>query len=171
MTTRLHRIARPAAVLATVAVLSGAGYQSWLLYQHHRSSIAALEALDAAGRYATILTTANPDTIDRQISEILDGSTGGFHDRYAKQSADLRAMLLANRVTTRGNVIDSAVKSADATSATVLLFVEQTFSSAVLKDALDSQPAPPDLTAMGFTMQKVAGRWLVNDVIAGQQQK
>jgi Mce-associated membrane protein len=81
-------------------------------------------------------------------------------------------MLVANQVTTSGTVVDSAVKSADATNATVLLFVEQTFTSAALKQAPAGRPeAPPDITAMAFSLRKVAGRWLVNDVAAGQQQR
>lgn len=168
---RLRRLARPAAALCIIAVLAGAGFQSWLLYCHHRSDVAAREALDAAAKYAEILTTANPGTIDQQIKEILDGSTGGFHERYAKQSSDLRALLLANQVTTSGTVVESAVKSADATKATVLLFIEQTFTSATLKDVPAVRPAQPDVTAMAITVQKAAGRWLVSDVVAGQQQK
>lgn len=166
---RLRLIARSAAVLCALGAVSAVGLQSWLLYQHHRSGVAARQAQDAAARFAVTLTTASPDTIDRQIAEILDGSTGGFHDRYAKQSSDLRAMLLANRVTTRGSVVDSAVKSADAANATVLLFVEQNFSSAAVKGGPAGQP--PDITAMAISLQKAAGRWLVSDVVAGQQQK
>ncbi|WP_225396733.1 Mce protein [[Mycobacterium] zoologicum] len=166
MTTRLRRIVKPAAALAAIAVLSGAGYQGWLLHQHYRSGVAAREALDAGTQYAEILTTANPGTIDRQITRILDGSTGKFHDRYAKQSSDLRALLLANQVTTRGSVVNSAVKSADARSATVLLFVQQTFSSAKVKGAPGDPPA--DVTPMAITLQKVGGRWLASDVAAAE---
>lgn len=164
---RLRRLAAPVAALCAIVVLGG--YPSWLLYQHHRSSVAAREALDAATEYAEILTTANPGTIDQQISSILDGSTGGFHDRYAKQSSDLRALLLANQVTTTGSVVDSAVKWADTGGATVLLFVRQTFTSAAAKGA----PAgpPEDVTPMAITLQKVAGRWLVSDVTAGELQR
>lgn len=168
---RWRRAARPAAALCAAAVLAGSAYQSWLLCQHHRSAVAAREASDAATAYAALLTTASPDTVDRQITELLDRSTGGFHERYARQSSDLRALLLANQVTTRGSVVDSAVKTSDPGSATVLLFVEQTFTSAASKDAPADRPAQPDLTAMAITLQKEAGRWLVNDIVAGQQQQ
>lgn len=166
MTTRLRRIVKPAAVLTAIAVITGTVYQSWLLYQHHRCGVAAHEALDAAAQYAAILTTASPGTIDGQITRILDGSTGGFHDRYAKQSSDLRALLLANQVTTRGSVVNSAVKSADARSATVLLFVQQTFTSAKAKGAPGDPPS--DVTPMAITLQKVDGRWLASDVAAAE---
>lgn len=163
---RLRRCARPAAALCATAVLVGAAYQSWLLYQHHQSAVAAREAQNAAAHYAEILTTASPGTIDQQITRILDGSTGGFHQRYAKQSPELRALLLANQVTTTGSVVDSAVKSVDTGSATVLLFVRQTFTSATAKGA-PAEP-PDDITPMAITVQKTAGRWLVSDVTAGE---
>lgn len=170
--SRLRRAIRPAATLCAVAVLAGSGYQGWLLYQQHRSTVAAREASEAATQYAVLLTTASPGTVDRQITELLDRSTGTFHDRYAKQSSQLRAMLIANQVSTSGTVIDSAVKSADATDATVLLFVEQNFSSAALKTDSGGQlaQAPPDVTAMALTLHRDGGRWLVSDVVAGQQQ-
>jgi len=170
--SRLRRAIRPAAILCAAAVLAGSGYQSWLLYQQHRSALAGREASEAATQYAELLTTANPGTVDRQITELLDRSTGTFHDRYAKQSSELRAMLIANQVSTSGTVIDTAVKSADATDATVLLFVEQTFSSAVLNKTPGGPiaQAPADVTAMALTLHKDAGRWLVSDVVAGQQQ-
>lgn len=170
---RRPRIARAAALLCAAAVLTGSGYQSWLLYRHHRSEASSREASVAATQYAELLTTASPATVDRQITDLLDRSTGSFHDRYARQSADLRAMLIANQVTTRGTVVDSAVKSADAASAIVLLFVEQTFASAAVKQAPGGRAAEaaPDVTAMAITLHKDAGRWLVSDVVAGQQQR
>lgn len=69
--------------------------------------------------------------------------------------------------------VDSAVKSADADNATVLLFVEQTFTSAARKQASSDRiaAAPPDITAMAITLRKAAGRWLASDVVAGQQQR
>lgn len=160
----------PRLALAAVWVIAVlAGYQSWLLYQHHRTDAAAGEALGTAAEFAETLTTASPATIDQQITGILDGSTGGFHERYATQSSELRALLLANQVTTTGSVVNSAVKSADAGSATVLLFVRQTFTSTTVKGAPAEPPA--DVTPMAITLQKVAGRWLVSDVIPGEQQK
>lgn len=169
---RRRRAARSAAALCATAALAGSGYQSWLLYQQHRSEVSAREASDAAASYAELLTTASPGTVDRQISELLDRSTGTFHDRYAKQSSELRAMLIANQVTTSGIVVDSAVKSADVANATVLLFVEQTFSSAALTQPPSGRIVEaPDITAMAMTMRKDAGRWLVSDVVAGQQRR
>ena len=165
---------RALAVLGAAAVLVGSGYQSWLLLAQHRNEAAARQALDAARGYAVSLTTADPESIDQQISDIMAGSTGDFHDRYAKRSADLRAMLITNGVSTRGTVVDAAVKSADSHHAAVLLFVKQTFTSSALPDppAGQSGEVPPDVTGMAITLQKVGDRWLVSDVVpAGQLER
>ncbi|PQM45132.1 hypothetical protein C1Y40_04697 [Mycobacterium talmoniae] len=167
-----QRARRWAAVVAAAAILAGALVEGWLLLQQHRGDVAARQALDAARSYAVTLTTADPATIDHQITEIIDNSTGEFHDRYTKHSAELRGMLLANKVTTRGKVVDSAVKSATPQQVTVLLFVKQTFTSAALPERPDGQPAdpPPDVTSMTMTMQKINDRWLVSNVVPAEQQ-
>lgn len=163
---RLRPLLRGAAVVGAAVFIAGSGYQSWLLWQQHRTDTAAREALEIAQHYAVTLTTADTATVDSQITALIDGSTGDFHDRYAKSSSDLRRMLIANKVTTRGTVLDSAVKSADPHTVTVLLFVNQTFSAPVLADRPTVPPA--DLTGMTITVQKVDGRWLVSEVVAAE---
>lgn len=170
---RRRRALRWAGTLGLTGVLAGAGYQSWTLFERHQIDSAAQTALDSAREYAVTLTTADPSTIDAQIARIIDGSTGAFHDRYAKHSTELRAMLLANKVTTRGEIVDSAVKSATAQTASVLLVVQQTFTSATLPAPAPGQPdaPPPDVTSMALTLQKVDGRWLVSNVVPAQQDR
>lgn len=167
---RVRRVLRWAAALTLAATLAGAGSTGWLIFQQHRHDVAARQALDAARSYAVTLTTAGPATVDQQITALIDGSTGEFHDRFAKHSSQLRAMLLANNVTTRGEVVDVAVKSATTQQVTVLLLVRQTFTSAAAPDRPDAQPAPPDLTGMAMTVQKVHGQWLVSDIVPAEQQ-
>ncbi|MEZ0362692.1 Mce protein [Mycobacterium sp. pUA109] len=167
----VRRARRWTAIVAAAAVLAAALFEGWLLFQQHRSDVAARAALDAARSYAVTLTTADPATIDHQITAIIDNSTGDFHDRYTKHSAELRGMLLANKVTTRGKVVDSAVKSVTPQQVTVLLFVKQTFTSAALPEWPDGQPGdpPPDVTSMAVTLQKVDHRWLVSNVVPAEQ--
>lgn len=169
----VRRSLRWAAALLLAVVLAGAGFAGWALLQQHRKDSAAHAALDTAREYAVTLTTADATTIDQQITKIIDGSTGDFHDRFAKHSSELRQMLLANKVATHGEVVDSAVKSATTHKVTVLLFVKQSFTSAALPAPPPGQPAdpPPDVTSMAITMQQVDGRWLVSDVVPADQEK
>lgn len=163
---RTRRLLRGAGVAAAVLFAAGFAFQSWLLFNQHRAEVAAQQALEAAQRYAVTLTTADSSTIDDQIAALIDGSTGDFQKRYTKNSTDLRTMLIANKVSTQGHVIDSAVKSADARHATVLLFVDQNFTAPVLAERPEMPPA--DITGMTITLEKIDGRWLVSEVVAAE---
>lgn len=146
-----------------VAVTAVAGYEGWLLFQQHRNNAAAAQALEAAQRYAVTLTSTDPGTVDQNIADIIDGATGDFKDRYTKASARLRKMLIDNKVTTHGRVVDSAVKSATTNTVEVLLFVTQSVSSSVV-----SEPHS-DVNAVAITMVKINGRWLAGKVVPGEQ--
>jgi Mce-associated membrane protein len=150
---------RCASAVAVIAVLAGAGYEGWLLIQQHQKDIAAQQALDAAKNYAVTLTTTDPQAIDQNFTDILNGATGNFKDTYAKASSRLRKALIDNKVATQGTVVDAAIKSASKNNVVVLLFVEQSVTNA---DAPDPRT---DLTAVTITMEKVGDRWLASEVV------
>lgn len=160
----LRRVRRWLVAPIAAVLVIGTGYQSWLLLDQHRDRAAGRAALAAAERYAVTLTTADPSTIDGQVNAVIEGATGDFHDRYARNSADLRAMLLANQVTTTGSIVDSAVKSADPHHATILLLVRQSFTTPAMADQpIDSST---DVTGMTMLLENVDGRWLVSEIRA-----
>lgn len=145
-----------AAVL--VAVLAVAGYEGWLLFQHHQKDVASAEALDAAEKFAITLTTIDPNAIDTNITGVIDGSTGEFKDLYQQSSAALRQVLIDNKATANGMVLDAAVKSATKNRVEVVLFIDQAVSNA-------AAPAPQlDRSRVVMTMEKVDGRWLASKV-------
>jgi Mce-associated membrane protein len=147
------------ATLAVAAVLAGAGYEGWLLFERHQSDLAAAQALDAARKYAVTLTSTDPNAVDQNFTDVLNGATGEFKDTYTKAGSKLRKMLIDNKVTTQGTVVDSAIKSAGANKVEVLLFVRQSVTNA-------ANPDPRmDLTAVTMTMEKVNGRWLASKVV------
>lgn len=174
-TQKARRWRRPAirwiAVVVFVAVLAGAGFEGWLLFERHQKEVAAQQALDAAQQFAGKFTNADPDTIDDAVRDITDGSTGEFKNRYVKSISQLRAMLIENKVTTRGTVVRSAVESVAPGKVEVLLFVKESFSSAALPEPPDERPAEPptDVVGMAVTMEKVDGRWLVSKVVPDNQ--
>jgi Mce-associated membrane protein len=167
-TRRWPRWIRPAmrwaAVGVVVAVLAGAGYEGWLLFQQHHKDVATTQALDAAKKYAVTLTSTDPNAIDQNFTDILNGATGDFKDTYSKASSRLRKMLIDNKVATQGNVIDSAVKSVVANKVVVLLFVKQSVTNSASPDPRT------DLTAVTITMEKVNGRWLASKVVLPAEQ-
>lgn len=146
------------AAVVLVVALTAAGYGGWLLYQRHENEVAARQALAAAEKYVVTLTTIDSDAIDKNIADILDGSTGEFNDTYAKSSGQHRQLIVDNKVTARGQVVESAVKSVTTNKVQVLLMVDQSVSN------LDNPEPRIDRSRIKMTMQKVDGRWLVSKV-------
>lgn len=145
-----------AAVLALGLI--GAAYEGWLLFAHHQRTVAAAQALEAAEKYTLALTSVDPTAIDKNFAEILDGATGEFKDVYSASSEQLRQLLIDNKASAHGTVIDSAVKSATKNKVEVLLFVDQSVSN---KTAPQAQI---DRSRIVITMEKVNGRWLAAKV-------
>lgn len=173
---------RGTAAVVFVAVLAGAGYEGWLLFQHHQRKVAAHHALDAAQEFAVNFTNADPDTIDEAITAITEGTTGEFKDRYVRSISQLRAMLIENKVTTHGTVVRSAIESVTGDQVQVLLFVKESFTSAAVPESPpESSPASPtgsspespepstDVVGMEITLDNVDGRWLVSKVVPGNK--
>lgn len=147
-----------AAVLAVLLAVSA--YDGWVLFNQHRENVAAARALDAAKKFALVLTSLDSTDVDSQFAAVLDGSTGEFKDMYTQSSAQLRQLLLDNEAEAHGTVIDAAVKSATTGKVVVLLFIDQ---------AVRNKTAPEpqlDRSRVAITMEKVGGRWLASDVKA-----
>ncbi|MCH9642028.1 MAG: Mce protein [Actinomycetia bacterium] len=146
------------AAVVLVAVLAFAGYAGWQLYQHHQVDVAAEQALAAADEFALTLTTINPNAIDANITEVLDGSTGEFKNLYQQSSDQLRQVLIDNEAAAQGVVIDSAVKSATKNRVEVVLFIDQVVANS-------TAPEPQlDRSRVVMTMEKVGDRWLAAKV-------
>lgn len=155
---RRGNVAHWAAIAVLAAVLAGAGYEGWLVFQHHQKDVAAAQALDAAKKYITTLTSVDTNAIDKNFADVLDGSTGEFKDTYTKSSAQLRQTLIDNKAAAHGSVIDAAVQSATEDKVDVVLFVDQSVSNG-------AAPAPQlDRSRVKMTMEKVDGRWLASRV-------
>jgi len=150
---------RIAAVGAVFAVLLGAvGFLGWQLWQQHQLAAAAEEAQRAAVSYAQVLTSIDSDKVDENFQEVLDGATGEFKDMYSRSSEELRQLLIANKATARGVVVESAVQSASKDRAVVLLFVDQSVSNTKLPDPRI------DRSRMMMTLEKADGRWRASKV-------
>lgn len=153
-----RRLPRWTAAAVLAVVLAGAGWEGWLLFQHHQRDVAAAQALDAAKKYILALTSVDAGAIDKNFATVLDGSTGEFKDMYTKSSAQLRQALITNKAAAHGTVVDAAVKSAADGRVEVVLFVDQSVSNA-------AAPTPQlDRSRVEMTMEKVDGRWLASKV-------
>jgi Mce-associated membrane protein len=146
------------AAVAVGVVVAVAAWEGWLLYQQHQQDVAAEQALDAATKYAVVLTSIDTNALDQNFTEVLDGSTGEFKDMYAKSSTQLRQLLVDNKAAAHGTVLDAAVKSATTDKVEVLLFVDQSVSNLAVPDPRI------DRSRIKMTMEKVDGRWLASKV-------
>ncbi|MEV0358270.1 hypothetical protein AB0H71_19700 [Nocardia sp. NPDC050697] len=156
------RIARKAALpvtaLIAIAAITAAIVFGVQLRDERDVDAAAAAALEAAKTYAVTLTSVDSNNLDAGFTAVLDGSTGEFRDMYTRSSGQLRQLLLENKATGKGTVLDAAVKSATETEVDVLLFIDQTVTNAASADPR------VDRSRVEMTMQLVDGRWLASRV-------
>lgn len=153
---RYARIAVVAAVyLGAFGLAGGLGAKLW---DEHTVTQAGQAAQRTAIDYAQVLTSIDSNQVDQNFSAVLDGATGEFKDTYTKASAQLRQLLVDNKATAHGTVVDSAIESLSRTRVVVLLMVDQTVSNAVRPDGR------VDRSRMKITMDNVGGRWMASKV-------
>lgn len=141
-----------------VAALASSGFIGWQLWQERQVDQAGEQAQQAAVAYAQILTSIDSSKVDENFAQVLDGSTGEFKDMYSQSSVQLRQLLIDNKATAHGVVVDSAVQSASKDKVVVLLFVDQSVSNT-------SVPDPRvDRSRLKMTMENVDGYWRASKV-------
>lgn len=134
-------------------LLVATGILGWQVWQQHQIKEASVEAQRAAVSYAQVLTSIDSNKVDENFKEVLDGATGEFKDMYSQSSVELRQLLIENKATAHGVVVDSAVQEASKNKAIVLLFVDQSVTNTKLPDPRI------DRSRMKMTLEKVDGRW------------
>jgi len=150
------RIVAAAAVF--VGLLAGVGVLGWQVWQARQIDHAGREAERTAVSYAQVLTSIDSNNVDENFQQVLDGATGDFKDMYSKSSVELRQLLIENKATAHGVVIDSAVQSVSKDRAVILLFVDQAVANTKLPDPRI------DRSRMKMTLEKVDGRWRASKV-------
>lgn len=149
---RLIAIGVLSVLIATIGALG------WQVWQQHQVDKAAKEGQRAAVAYAQVLTSIDSNKVDENFKEVIDGATGEFKDMYSQSSVELRQLLVENKATAHGVVVDSAVQEASKNKVVVLLFVDQSVSNTKLPDPRI------DRSRMKMTLEKVDGRWRASKV-------
>lgn len=151
--TRRRHVLLAAVIAVFVALVAVSGVPGWLLWQNHQVTQAGQQARDAAVSYAQVLTSIDSNKVDENFDQVLAGATGEFKDMYSESSVQLRQLLIDNKATAHGVVVESAVQSATKDNVVVLLFVDQSVANA-------SVPDPRlDRSRIKMTMEKVDGQW------------
>lgn len=151
----LRRSIMPVLLAASLAV---SGFLGWKQWQEHRIEQAGQQAQQAAIAYAQVLTSIDSNNVDENFRQVLDGATGEFKDMYTQSSVKLRQLLIDNKATAHGVVVDSAIQSASTNTVVVLVFIDQTVTNTAAPDPRI------DRSRIKMTMQKVDGRWRAGKV-------
>ncbi len=144
--------------LLLVASLSVSGLLGWKLWQEHEVEVAGRQAQQAAIAYAQVLTSIDSNKVDENFRQVLDGATGEFKDMYTQSSVQLRQLLIDNKASAHGVVVDSAIQSAATNKVVVLVFIDQTVANSTAPDPRI------DRSRIKMTMEKVDGRWRASKV-------
>lgn len=151
----LRRSVLPLLLVVSLAV---SGFLGWKQWQEHQAQQAGQQALQAAIKYAQVLTSIDSNNVDQNFRDVLDGATGEFKDMYTQSSVQLRQLLIDNKATAHGVVVDSAIQSESTNKVVVLVFIDQTVTNATVPDPRI------DRSRIKMTMEKVDGRWRASKV-------
>lgn len=149
---------RGAVPLPLVASLAVNGLLGWQLWRQHEVKEAGRQAQQAAIAYAQVLTSIDSNKVDENFRAVFDGATGEFKDMYTQSSVQLRQLLIDNKASAHGVVVDSAIQSESTNKVVVLVFIDQTVAN--------SQSPDPriDRSRIKMTMEMVDGRWRASKV-------
>lgn len=150
---RRRRILSALVVALFVALLSVSGFLGWQVWQNHQVAQAGQQAREAATSYAQVLTSIDSNKVDENFDQVLAGATGEFKDMYSQSSMQLRQLLIDNKASAHGVVVESAVQSAEKDRVVVLLFVDQSVTNSTVPDPRI------DRSRIKMTMEKVDGQW------------
>ena len=144
--------------LLLVASLAVSGFLGWKQWEEHQVKLAGRQAQQAALAYAQVLTSIDSNKVDENFRQVLDGATGEFKDMYTQSSVQLRQLLIDNKATAHGVVVDSAIQSESTNKVVVLVFIDQTVTNTQAPDPRI------DRSRIKMTMEKIDGRWRASKV-------
>jgi Mce-associated membrane protein len=153
-----RRVLLGALVTLLLAALATSGYLGWTSWQQREVNRAGEQAQEAAVAYAQVLTSIDSNKVDDNFNQVLDGATGEFKDMYSQSSMQLRQLLIDNKASARGVVIESAVQSQTRNKVVVLLFIDQSVSNTAVPDPRI------DRSRIKMTMEYADGRWRASKV-------
>jgi Mce-associated membrane protein len=120
---RWSTVAKIAAAVIIVAALAGSGVIVW---KHHNASVRnqqAQEFIDTAKDGVIALTSIDFKSVRGQVQHIIDTSTGGFKDDFARRSDDFIKVAEASKAVGKGSVSEAAVEKRASDDEAVVLVV------------------------------------------------
>lgn len=115
------------------------------------------DATRAACDFGNQFATYSGDKVDDYLARLNDTATGEWKQMVAQLGPDLKARFEGRQVNSRADEVMCGYASGDADNATLVLVIDQSFSTA---DVPNSTPGKVRVAA-NVEMQKENGRWLV----------
>ncbi len=149
-------------ILLIALVVASAGLAAGLFFFQYRpdrqiDDAAADQAVRAASDGAVALLSYSSDTLDRDVANATPHLTGDFLDYYNKFTSEVVGPAVRQKhLTQKAVVIRAAVSQLHPQSAVVLVYIDETTTSAEKKDPLKTP------TIVRVTLAKVNGSWLIS---------
>jgi serine/threonine-protein kinase len=158
-----HRWPAVVVPLILVVLLSGAvGFAVTQVLRPAPQPSTAMPAwqpyVDYAKQFTVWLMSLSPQSADSDVQRILDGSTGAFHDDFAKGSSDFKRVIANSNVTTQATVNCAALDSIKGSTAQVLVAA----TSKISNNAGASQE--PRRWRLAVQVEKIGGDYKVSKV-------
>lgn len=157
-----RRRGKPAVLVAlalVVVVLLGFGaFFGWRALQANSDQARRDEVLQTARTAADNLTTIDYRTADRDVREVLDGSTPEFARQFGIASPDFLDVVKSTQLVSTGQVTSAAIQGMDERSARVLVAVNGS-----VRDVNVPQSIPRSYR-LGMELVRQDDRWLVSKV-------
>jgi Mce-associated membrane protein len=146
------------AALAAVLVAGGLLGRHW--YDQRQLADARSQALAAARQACVNFVSISASTVDADLKRIADGATGQFKDEFTRDTAQVKAAVVQNKVESRGTVLRAGTVSADRRSAVVLVAVDATVKNTNAPDGRLSHYR----IQVNMARDNASGRWLVSQL-------
>ena len=148
-------------LLALLAVAATAAVVAVFLLANRLSDVRGEEArrqeiLQTARQQGVNITTLDHRTVDRDLQRVLDQSTGTFRKEFRAGTKDLTDLVVKNKATSTGEVLEAGIVTADSDSARVLVVADATVGNSA-----STQPQVRHYR-MQLDMVRRGNRWLTS---------
>jgi Mce-associated membrane protein len=115
-------------------------------------------ALSSARTYAAEMAGYTYQNLSHDFGVVESNSTPSFKHSFLLSSSALKSTLVKYHASAAANVVSAGIVSSTATTATILLLVDQTVKNTVEKNTTT------DRNQLLMTMSYVKGKWLISNV-------
>ncbi|MGV9822570.1 hypothetical protein [Nocardia xishanensis] len=157
--SRRYMIAAVGGAALGVLGLAAAGYFAVRSEHADVRDEARTAAQRAACAYGPTMASYDAQHLDAYFASVLDGATGDWKQEFDATSKDLREVLEQGRVVSKADSVQCAIEKSDENTATAVLVIGQTITSAGTGD----RPRPGQL-AITLSLRKIGDAWLVDKV-------